>query len=79
MNDKPTYNEEEPLQHLVLSAGNGAILADEHRTNTGHKIEVFGKRESFYTRDRRMTDFTRKYKCTECNFESFDGKRLAIY
>lgn len=66
-------------QHLVLSAGDGAIKADEHYRETGHRIEVFAQKRKFQTRDREMTDLTKKYKCTQCDFESFNGKRLAKF
>ena len=62
--------------HLVLSAGNGAVEATEHCRVTGHKIEVFSKKEILPSKGRRQfMDFTQKYKCTQCDFESFNGKR----
>ena len=64
---------------LVLSVGNGAILADEHYKITGHKIEVLGKKISSGIRNIKFIDFIEEYKCTECIFESFNGERYVKY
>jgi len=64
------------MEHVVLTAGIGARLANEHYIETGHKIILCGKKESFYNSEgRRFTDFTKEYKCTQCDFKSFRGER----
>lgn len=69
--------ENDDMEHIVMTAGRGAELANEHYLETGHKIIVLGKKQGFYISDgsRRFMDFTKEYKCTQCDFRSFRGVR----
>ena len=53
----------------------GADQADKHRKETGHTIEVLGKRWIKETIDDIFFNYHYHYRCKQCDFTSNDWKQ----
>ena len=58
------------MESLIYRTNKGAIEADKHYSETGHKIELFGQQFTF----NKEVERHKRYKCTKCDFESFSGE-----
>ena len=72
------FRENKTMDFSIIKYNRGAKLADEHYTETGHKIEEFGEQRTVMLANLTY-DLIKHYKCTECDFNSDAGERIKRY
>jgi hypothetical protein len=63
------------MEHLIYKDSRGAIQADAHYLESGHKIVVTGEWRECNVRGNKVVK-KKHYKCTQCNFQSYAAELI---